>query len=308
LPQEWAATQNNLGIALQDQGTRTGGEEGRQLLAQGMTAYRAALEVYTREQLPQDWARTQNNLGIALQDQGTRTGGEEGRQLMAQAVTAYRAALEVRTRESLPPQWAQTHNNLAQTYLALSQWADAAQSLRNVLLIYSNSAETYSILGGLYHERLFEFQAAFDLHQAWLERHPGDLAARENRAEAAFTVGRFAEAEEQLGEVLGEAGLRPGSRVALHALEIAALVMQRRVETIPKKLQDLLDLVSAQPADFHVEWGWDGTVHFIQTAGRLAQVRSWLLSFFEALKGKDRVALLGGLRTAASRFATLQKP
>ena len=47
--------------------------------AAAITAYRSALEVYTREQLPQDWAVTQNNLGIALWDQAARTEGPKAR-------------------------------------------------------------------------------------------------------------------------------------------------------------------------------------------------------------------------------------
>ncbi|QTA79451.1 Tetratricopeptide repeat-containing protein [Desulfonema limicola] len=76
LPQYWAATQNNLGAALSDQGIRTGGKEGAKLLSQAVEAYRAALTVYTLETLPQYWAGTQNNLGNALSDQGIRTGGK----------------------------------------------------------------------------------------------------------------------------------------------------------------------------------------------------------------------------------------
>ena len=112
LPQQWASTQNNLGNALREQGTRTGGEAGAELLTQAVTAYREALTVYTRESLPQQWAMTQNNLGNALREQGTRTGGEAGAELLTQAVTAYREALTVYTRESLPQQWAMTQNNL----------------------------------------------------------------------------------------------------------------------------------------------------------------------------------------------------
>ena len=52
LPQDWAMTQNNLGNALRDQGIRTGGERGIQLLAEAVAAYRQALEVRTRETLP----------------------------------------------------------------------------------------------------------------------------------------------------------------------------------------------------------------------------------------------------------------
>ena len=36
--------------------------------------------------------------------------------------------------------------------------------------------------------------------------------------------------------------------------------------------------------------------------------RSWLLSFFEALQGKDRAALLAGLQNAAATFTAAQKP
>ena len=39
-------TQNNLGNALQEQGIRTGGAEGRALLAEAVAAYRQALDVF----------------------------------------------------------------------------------------------------------------------------------------------------------------------------------------------------------------------------------------------------------------------
>jgi hypothetical protein len=65
-PQDWAATQHDLGTALWDLGTRGGGEEGRKLLGEAVAAYRGALGVRTKADLPQDWAMTQNNLGNAL--------------------------------------------------------------------------------------------------------------------------------------------------------------------------------------------------------------------------------------------------
>ena len=74
LPQGWARTQNNLGLALQDLGTRSGGGgKGRKLLEQAVAAYKSALEVYTKADLPQDWARTQNNLDIALKELAKRS-------------------------------------------------------------------------------------------------------------------------------------------------------------------------------------------------------------------------------------------
>jgi tetratricopeptide (TPR) repeat protein len=111
-PSDRAMCENDLGIALQVQGERSGGAAGIALLGEAVAAYRAALEVRTRAALPADWAATQNNLGVALQVQGERSGGAAGIALLADAVAAYRAALEVRTRAALPAEWALTQNNL----------------------------------------------------------------------------------------------------------------------------------------------------------------------------------------------------
>jgi tetratricopeptide (TPR) repeat protein len=307
LPQDWAITQNNLGLALQRQGIRTGGEEGRQLLAQSVAAYRSALEVLTREQLPQSWATTQNNLGIALREQGVRTTGDEGQQLLAQAVTAIQNALTIRTPEALPPQWAQTQNNLARSYVALGQLADAGQSLRNVLSINPDDAEGYSLLGELYHDKLFDFGAASALHQGWLKRHPDDLPAREDLAEAVFTIGRFAEAVERAKDLLRDPTLNSSSQTALRALEIAASLALGVRQPVPGKLRELIEFISAQPADFKLEWSWNGTLHFIQSDDRLAPVRGWLLSFLAALQRPDREAILHDLRATADTLPTALK-
>ena len=62
LPQDWAATQNNLGATLRDQGPRTWGEAGK---GQAITTYELALEVRTRDTLSVQWEQTMSNLKIA---------------------------------------------------------------------------------------------------------------------------------------------------------------------------------------------------------------------------------------------------
>ena len=58
LPRDWARTQNNLGISLQDEGERAGGDKDYRLARPGSAqAYQSALEVYTKADLPQDWAK-----------------------------------------------------------------------------------------------------------------------------------------------------------------------------------------------------------------------------------------------------------
>jgi tetratricopeptide (TPR) repeat protein len=309
-PQQWATSQINLCSALQDEGTRTGGKEGLQMLAQAVTDCRAASQVYTAKQFPQQWADTQNNLGNALAKEGMLTGGEEGRQYLSEAVAAFVDALEVRKSDDLSVQWKQTLDNLGNTYVALGQWTDAVQRFRSVLRVYPNDEEAYSALGSVYHDELFDFEAARALVENWLKGHKSDLTARENYAEALFTVGRFAEEEELLAELLAsrDEDLKADTRTALLALDLAALLAQQKREPTLGKLQDVIDLISAQGPDFKVRWIWGGTVHFIESDARLTPVREWLRSLFVALEGSDREAILTGLRASkASLLAASQR-
>jgi len=58
-PERWAEGQIHLGTALRDQGLRTEGAKGTKLLAQAVTAYLRALEVFTCDKFPEQWAETQ---------------------------------------------------------------------------------------------------------------------------------------------------------------------------------------------------------------------------------------------------------
>ena len=120
-PLVWGAVQNDLGLALENQGLRTQGAERADLLAQAVAAYTAALEVRTRADHPVRWAMTQNNLGNALLLQGERSQGAAGADVLAQAVAAYTAALEVYTRADHPVNWAMTQENLAEAKQALAR-------------------------------------------------------------------------------------------------------------------------------------------------------------------------------------------
>ena len=93
---------NSLGNSLLEAGIRTEGADIQKFLGEAVTAYRAALTVYTKEQLPLQWAMIQNNLGIVLREQGIRVGGEAGTRLLAESVAAYREALTVYTKAQLP--------------------------------------------------------------------------------------------------------------------------------------------------------------------------------------------------------------
>ena len=110
---DWAATQNELGVALWSLGER---ESGTGRLNDAVAAFRAALEERTQERAPLDWALTQTNLGVALFRLGER---ESGTARLEEAVAAFRAALEERTRERVPLDWAATQMNLGNALFRL---------------------------------------------------------------------------------------------------------------------------------------------------------------------------------------------
>ncbi|MEM7498723.1 MAG: hypothetical protein AAF371_12110 [Pseudomonadota bacterium] len=120
-PRDWASAMNSAGIALSNQGARTGGEAGAALLGEAVAAYRAALRVRTEEAHPVAWAQTQNNLGIALREQGARTDGEAGAALLGEAVAAYRAALRVSTEAAHPVDWAETTENIGLAFESMAE-------------------------------------------------------------------------------------------------------------------------------------------------------------------------------------------
>ncbi|MEP1013331.1 MAG: tetratricopeptide repeat protein, partial [Paracoccaceae bacterium] len=94
-PVAWAMTQNNLGAALGDQGNRTDGSKGADLLEQAVTAYRAALEVRTRTDHPVSWASTQENIATVLKDRALRSDAKDSATDLAAALDAVDLALEV---------------------------------------------------------------------------------------------------------------------------------------------------------------------------------------------------------------------
>ena len=300
-------TQNNLGNVLDNQGTRTGGEAGTHLLAESVTAYRDALTVYTKEQLPQQWAGTQNNLGNVLGNQGTRTTGEAGTRLLAESVAAYRDALTVRTKGHLPEPWAQTQNNLAKALLQLEDWRGSAEAYRNVLTLYPDYEEGYSIVTALYQEKLFAYSEAFALSQQWLERHPNDLSAQATSAEAHFTTGRFVEAETRIAALLTNPNLDLSTGLGLRTLHIATLLALNKPESVPSALTALRDFIGNLPSDFETIWSFEGSKRFIENEPKLVPSRAWLRDLFSAVEEKDAKRRLAALEKVQASVPTMKK-
>jgi len=301
-PKEWMITQLIICIVLQAQGDRAEGLEGVRLLEEVVDAYREVLKVVTLEDWPQQWAITQKNLGTVLFRQAVRAAGAEGVRLLGEAVAAYREALKVYTREEYPQDWAAMQNNLGKIYERLSDWSNAAQSFANVLSLYPNYQEGYQSLATVYHERLFDYQNAFDLHQRWLTQNLQDTSVLPGYAETHFTTGRFTEYSQRASDLLSNTQLSAGASSALRMIEVANLLVLDRAAKVPAALSDLDKFISGQKEDFSIGWTFNGTLSFINNDKRFEPYRAWLNEFFGIASAKNRDAIIKALREVQRKF------
>jgi tetratricopeptide (TPR) repeat protein len=134
--QEWAAVQNNLGIAYHE---RIQGERSENL-EQAITAFELALQVYAHEDFAEYWAETQVNLGYVYCEriQGNRSENLE------RAIDACNLALEVFTRESFPRAWGIVQNNLGNAYLSRIQ-GERSENLEQAIIAFESALQVYTL-------------------------------------------------------------------------------------------------------------------------------------------------------------------
>jgi len=200
-----------------------------------------------------------------------------------------------------------TQYNLAEVYHLLRNWLGAAEAYANVLTLYPSDEEAYAISSSLYHQVLFRFEEAFTLNQRWLARHPNDISAQTDFTEKHFTTARFEECERRINALLAVPEVSASTKSALRAIEIADLLALNKADRISPKMEALIAEVSRQPAEFKVEWVFDGTRHFISQTEKLSPYRDWLDKLFDAIGGEDRETILKGLKEA-KRASTCRGP
>jgi tetratricopeptide (TPR) repeat protein len=190
--------------------------------------------------------------------------------------------------------------------MALGDWEQVVMSYRNVLELYPDYADAYSIVNGVLHEKLFRFSDTFALNQQWLEGHPDDLAAQMNFAEAHLTTGRFGEAVQRFSNLLDQPELDPQAMIPLSLIRIVGLLGLRQDEQIPELLARIQASVAVQPAEFTLGWSFEGTKHFIGQHEAFATSRDWLLPLLAEISGTTRDAMLTAVEKAQSRFVAAE--
>jgi len=172
---EWAGGQNNLGTAWREMPIGDKAEN----LCKAISAYTAALKVYTRQDHPAHWALTQNNLGNAWADMPK---GDKASNL-GKAIDAYTAALAVRTLQANPVDWARTQNNLG-TAWANMPMGDRTENLGKAIAAYTAALEIRTRQAHPVDWAAIQI----NLGNAWLRMPTSNKAENLSKAITAYTV------------------------------------------------------------------------------------------------------------------------
>ncbi|WP_424361568.1 hypothetical protein [Methylocystis parvus] len=138
-PQLWAMFEQALGAALVRLSVS---KSGTAELEEAVSAYRAALEYWTRKRNPERWAEVQADLGAAFGKLGER---KDGVAAFRDSVLAYVEALKEITREKNPVEYGRVTNNAANSLLAFAdrtretaplKWAQTQFNLGDAYFVF----------------------------------------------------------------------------------------------------------------------------------------------------------------------------
>lgn len=188
----------------------------------------------------------------------------------------------------------------------LEEWGKAAAVYAEILRAFPDDAHAYFAAHGLYHEKLHTFRDAFAVSERWLSRHPDDFAAEGNLAESYFTNGRFAESDSRITALLAEDRLEPQTKIALRAVQIAALLAQEKTDAMAERLAALHAAVAAQPEQFKGDWTFAGTNHFIAQHEGLRK-HAWLSELLTAVGAANQTTMLTVIERAQASIKAVAR-
>ena len=136
-PLNYAATQNNLGIAYSDLAAHRDPEAN---LGQAIAAYTQALRFRKPDTVPLNYATTQNNLGATYSDLAAHRDPEAN---LGRAIAAYREALRFYQPDTAPLDYAMTQNNLGIAYSRMAAHREPEANLDRAIAAFTQALRFY---------------------------------------------------------------------------------------------------------------------------------------------------------------------
>lgn len=186
--------------------------------------------------------------------------------------------LKARQKEAEP------QYTLAQNLAVQKKWEEAAEVLENLLAKYPRHLDGLKLAAGIYHERLFRYDRAYELNAQRLELgSSGELDFVENH----LTTGRF-ETCAKRAAFEETRGYERDALLMLSGIQFAC----RAGGQVTEGVAAARDLRTKIAGLGKVRWTFDGTKHFLGTDPRFAaKAREWV-ALFEALEeGNEKKAL-----------------
>lgn len=216
-PEQWAQTQNVLGIVL---GGISDHEDGEKNLEQAVESLKAALEVYDRTRFPKQWAMVQTNLGVMLGALGSEYDRPEASE---EAMAAFHAALTVYTRKSDPQAWVTVRNDIATELITGPARGSLVSRLKEAIALYRGNLEVVTRRSDSLHWASIQDNLSTALYNlAEREDSPSLVMQAEAAARAALSVYTpekepfsWAEAQDDLGRALLLRSVRAGTPALL---------------------------------------------------------------------------------------------
>lgn len=299
-PLRWAETQFNLGSALgklADLYSNQGhAKEVADYRSQAAAAFRAALEVFNRQNNAHRWAHAQWALGTILFAQSQADPANPSTDLLAQAANAHSVVLEIVNQQTAPQDWAAIQKALGQIRVvqglhssgqqAKEFFAQSAESLTAVLQIAPKDGDTLSLLTSLYHDYLIDFSKAYDYASRAEAAAPND-SNKLNLAEAALTTSHFSTCIDLINSVHQaqlEARLIPGRLTLLLACQWGAgehAAASQTAEAVALSASTLTKL----------GWSTIGDCAYLSSAPEFSADRPVWIKLFQALEQGNGPAL-----------------
>jgi len=167
-------------------------------------------------------------------------------------------------------------------------WKMAFASLERAMALEPDSGRSLAVLalaGALYHDYMFDYQAAYDRYQKVVERTPNDPSALANFAEANLATGRFQDAYGLAERVLATEGVGDDSQLTMRFLKIASLLMQGKTEPARREIGEFIRAYRKLEADFESGWSYYGTTNFVRNRSMGADSRRLILRLIDVLEG-----------------------
>lgn len=290
-PSERRRVEINLARTLRDLGRFVESDaEARVYCKQAESTFQELIKTADRESNLQEWLVLKADLGNVLQVLGDFRDSppDEKNGYLRQAETVYAETLAAIPEGQYTNDRLWLQKALAKTYSSLKDIPAALKLLIAVHEQYPEDEEGYQLLAFLYHEDLYDYAAAFALHEDWLRRYPDYSASRFDMAENLFTLDRLEESETRINTILTDTSLKADEKIVLKALLIAIYMSRGQKKPAHGLLQEILNILSGQPLDFRLTWNYGGTKQFVSQNKKFAISGPVLLKLFNALEITER--------------------